>query len=392
MQAGISELNGSQRLAPVYSLFPRRDSEFNAVQKNSSLRQFCKLQVEHLLHQLPGSFFQLVYHCFETQKRQILLHGIEAWSNLDPETQAFLDTGIHWQSCGSEVRLREVLATAEKYLYCCPLGSASAIDYLLIGSPTALSVEQKHLVETAMQLLSHHLETVRELHISTQSRQQLTQIIQHTEHQIRTPIALSQLYTELLNKGIEAPDLRSHITHLQTSVKEIKRHLDQLLQKQPEKSASLQPDLHDLKVIITDSLNGLAPLIEQKQLKIQPSLISVLVNVDAWKLKQVLDNLLLNAIHFSPQGGKIGCTCKTFSYEILIEIWDEGPGLSATDLNQIFTPFYSRRSGGTGLGLAIAQQIVQAHEGKIWANNLLVGGAKFSFSLPRSYSKKPQSF
>jgi signal transduction histidine kinase len=388
MQAGISELNGSQRLAPVYPLFPRRNSESNLSPKRSSLRQFCELQVEQLWHQLPGSFLQLVYHCSETQKRSTLLYGIETWSQLDPETQAFLDTQIAWQSYGSEIRIREVLSTEEKTLYCCLLGPTNSIDYLLIGTLTPLSVEQKYLIEMAMQLLSHHLETVRALHLSTQSQQQLAQIIRQAEHQIRTPIALSQIYAELLNQNIEAPELRSHVNHLQNSIKEIKLHLDQLLQTQSENSAPLQLEYHDLKEIVLESVNGLKPWLVQKQLTLQPCENSVLLKVDAWKLKQVFDNLILNAIHFSPKGGKIGCSWQTFNHEILIEVWDEGSGLSAADLRQVFTPFYSRRPGGTGLGLAIAQQIVQAHEGRLWADNLLVRGAKFSFTLPRCYSKK----
>jgi signal transduction histidine kinase len=93
--------------------------------------------------------------------------------------------------------------------------------------------------------------------------------------------------------------------------------------------------------------------------------------------------LLSNAVYFSPISGTISCHWQIFEQEILINISDEGSGLSPDDLQKIFSPFYSRRSGGTGLGLTIAKKIVLEHQGKLWAQNSRAGGARFSLILPQ---------
>jgi signal transduction histidine kinase len=107
------------------------------------------------------------------------------------------------------------------------------------------------------------------------------------------------------------------------------------------------------------------------------------VAVDRSQIKQVFDNLLSNAVHFSPFGGTVTCQWQIFRHEVLFEISDQGPGLSEEDLKQAFTAFYSRRPGGTGLGLAIAKKIILDHHGNLWVQNLPGGGAQFSFTLPR---------
>jgi signal transduction histidine kinase len=106
--------------------------------------------------------------------------------------------------------------------------------------------------------------------------------------------------------------------------------------------------------------------------------------MDGWQMKQVLSNLLSNAVQFSPEGSTVTCHWRIFQQEVMVEVRDQGPGLSEEDIQQAFTPFYSRRPGGTGLGLAIAKKIILDHNGSLWVQNLPSGGAQFSFTLPRN--------
>ncbi|NJO86091.1 MAG: ATP-binding protein [Synechococcaceae cyanobacterium RM1_1_27] len=99
-------------------------------------------------------------------------------------------------------------------------------------------------------------------------------------------------------------------------------------------------------------------------------------------LSQALENLLSNAIEFSPPGGEIICTCRPLGMRIVITIADQGPGLSPEALQSAFTAFYSSRPHGTGLGLTIAQKIVTDHNGLLWVENRPTGGAQFSIGLP----------
>jgi signal transduction histidine kinase len=121
----------------------------------------------------------------------------------------------------------------------------------------------------------------------------------------------------------------------------------------------------------------------QKQLKVIYDSQPLWLRGHIWKIKQVWQNLLSNAIAYSPFNGQITLTWQVFQTEVLIKISDNGPGLSPEDLRSIGTPFYSRRPGGTGLGLAIAKQFILEHQGSLWADNLPEGGAQFCITLPR---------
>ncbi|MGH7999722.1 MAG: sensor histidine kinase, partial [Brasilonema sp.] len=125
------------------------------------------------------------------------------------------------------------------------------------------------------------------------------------------------------------------------------------------------------------------PCIDRKQLKICIPDTSTSLAIDRLQMKQVFDNILSNAVHFSPDFGTITCSWQIFQSEVFIKISDEGPGLSQEDIKKIFTPFYSRRPGGTGLGLTIAKKIVLDHQGSLWAQSLPQGGAQFCLILPR---------
>ena len=139
----------------------------------------------------------------------------------------------------------------------------------------------------------------------------------------------------------------------------------------------------DLRLLVAESIRNLQPLIQQKQLKVVISEIPAFSTVDRSQMQQVFDNLLSNAVHFSPIAGTVYCNWQIFQKEVSIDISDSGAGLSAADLQHIFTPFYSRREGGTGLGLTISRKIVLSHQGSLWAQNISSGGAKFSLILPR---------
>jgi len=127
-------------------------------------------------------------------------------------------------------------------------------------------------------------------------------------------------------------------------------------------------------------------LIASKALKVQkriPKDIPV-IEADRDKLLQVMENVVLNAIEFSPYGGMLFLSVNVSNQgdAISFEIGDEGPGIPEENLERIFDIFYSTRKGGTGFGLAISRKIVEMHEGTIHAKNREEGGALFTISLP----------
>ncbi|AUX41210.1 two-component hybrid sensor and regulator [Sorangium cellulosum] len=119
------------------------------------------------------------------------------------------------------------------------------------------------------------------------------------------------------------------------------------------------------------------------------------VDVDVHKLEQVLNNLISNAIHYSPPGTTIHVRVRSAratpgTTEVIVSVQDEGPGIAPEDIGKLFRPFGRARTvstGGersTGLGLAIAQRIVEGHGGRIWVESVVSQGATFFVALPVS--------
>ena len=114
------------------------------------------------------------------------------------------------------------------------------------------------------------------------------------------------------------------------------------------------------------------------------------VTADSNRLKQVLWNLVENAIKYGREDGKVIVSASTLDDTIEISVRDDGPGIAPEALPRVFERFYrgdkarSRETGGTGLGLSIVKHIVQSHGGKVWAESRPEHGSMFYFTLPRS--------
>jgi signal transduction histidine kinase len=384
MQVVLPELIGAQ----VSLIDPTLDDNLppKSIVENSKLREFCHLQIEQLIHHIPDVWVRLVYCCPERLQRQILIQGVEFWSRLDTNLQDYLQSET-WYLSQNDPRLREILEEIQQRFYVYPL-SQKTREYLLIGTCRPLSAKQKQFVEVCAQSLKHYISTIQEFSHYRNVKSQIEQRNHQIEHQLRNPIALIEIYTKILLSVIKEEQPRSQLEFIQLSIEEISRHLKQL--NESEDLLHIAPC--DLRKILADSLHNLQPWLHEKQITIEHPNTPAFLEADAWQLKQVFENLISNAIHFSPCGGTIGCTWHVFQHDILIEVWDEGPGVSETDLQHVFTAFYSRRPGGTGLGLSIAEQIITTHQGHLWVSNLPGKGAKFSCRLPihQSHSDCPK--
>src|SRR5206468_11955051 len=146
----------------------------------------------------------------------------------------------------------------------------------------------------------------------------------------------------------------------------------------------------DVRSLIEEAIAFSRPIADRKNTRIEARYgESILpVTLDRRKMTQVFLNLVGNAIKFCGNGSSVYVTVVDEPTNVLISVQDNGPGIPRDELGSIFMPFQRGRSSvaaqpGTGLGLAICKRIVERHDGQIWADNAIDGGAVFFLSLPR---------
>lgn len=346
-------------------------------------KEICQQQVKQLGVQLPIVAAWIVYQDYNHLERQSVVHYTHKSDHSYPDL-SYLELEVGSVALPANT-LSEVKKIGSLTALACLLNHyGSEPEYILLWTYEPLSINQQQWVQEQAKFLASYLVVCRECYRQQAQIQLLEQVVQRTEHQLRNPLALIGLYAANLCRGLPTGIMKEQAMVISETVKELSTILTDLLACSQKKK--LRVAVHDLRSILAESLQGLKPWLEQKQLKISYPEQAFVVEIDRTQIKQVFDNLLSNAVHFSPVGGKITCHWQIFHNEVLFEICDQGIGLSEQDLKQIFTAFYTRRPGGTGLGLAITKKILLDHHGNIWAQNLPSGGAQFSFTLPRSNS------
>ena len=150
-----------------------------------------------------------------------------------------------------------------------------------------------------------------------------------------------------------------------------------------------------LSDLVSDCLESLIASAELRGITlsgtVDPDVDPVLMSAE--KIGRVMKNLVENALHHTPVGGAVTITAALGAEGVVVAVEDDGPGFAVADLPHVFEQFYrgeqarSRDKGSAGLGLAIAQGIIQAHGGRIWAENAPGGGARVGFLLPNARSQ-----
>lgn len=220
--------------------------------------------------------------------------------------------------------------------------------------------------------------------------------VSNVSHELRTPLTSVKSYLEALDEGAltepVAPDF------IKVSLDETNRMMRMVtdllhLSRIDNATSNLDIELINFTAFITFILNRFDKIRAQDEEK-KYELVrdypinSVWVEIDTDKMTQVIDNILNNAIKYSPDGGKITVNMKTTDDQMILSISDQGLGIPKEDLPKIFDRFYrvdkarSRAQGGTGLGLAIAKEIVKQHSGFIWAKSEYGKGSTFTIVLP----------
>ena len=220
--------------------------------------------------------------------------------------------------------------------------------------------------------------------------------VSNVSHELRTPLTSVKSYLEALDEGAlydpVAPDF------IKVSLDETNRMMRMVtdllhLSRIDNATTQLDVELINFTAFITFILNRFDKMRSQDdekkyELVRDYPINSVWIEIDTDKMTQVIDNILNNAIKYSPDGGKITVSMKTTDDQMILSIKDQGLGIPKQDLPTIFDRFYrvdrarSRAQGGTGLGLAIAKEIIKQHNGFIWAKSEYGKGSTFTIVLP----------
>ncbi|MBM7704198.1 cell wall metabolism sensor histidine kinase WalK [Metabacillus iocasae] len=223
--------------------------------------------------------------------------------------------------------------------------------------------------------------------------QERREFVANVSHELRTPLTTMRSYLEALADGAwEDKDIAPKFLNVtQTETERMIRLVNDLLQLS-------KLDSEDYR-FATDYINFVDfyhHVIDRFEMTIEQSISftrnlpkhPVYVSIDQDKITQVLDNIISNAIKYSPEGGAITFSLEKRDVDVLISVKDEGMGIPQANVTKIFERFYrvdkarTRKLGGTGLGLAIAKEIIVAHEGRIWAESKEGFGTTIYFTLP----------
>jgi PAS domain S-box-containing protein len=217
------------------------------------------------------------------------------------------------------------------------------------------------------------------------------EFVNTVSHDLRSPLTAILGYVDLLDRVGQVNDQQREFIHrVQVSVESITALVNDLLELgRIEAGFDSQNEIVPLEGILRYSLETVGGQISEKHLNIHMDLPMDIppIRGNPIRLRQVLDNLVGNAIKYTPDGGEITIQMEVQDEQVIFRISDNGPGIPPADQPHIFEKFYRASNvpkgvGGSGLGLAIVKSIVDSHQGRIWVESLLGKGSTFTVVLP----------
>jgi signal transduction histidine kinase len=213
------------------------------------------------------------------------------------------------------------------------------------------------------------------------------ELVAWASHDLRTPLANMQAMLEAVEDGLAEPD--EYVPALRDQVRALSGLTDDLFELARIDSGALTLELRDAELagLVRSCLRGVEAEARSRQVTLEARVGDA---VTAWcapdKVERVLLNLLANALRHTPSDGSVAVLVEEDHDGVRVSVEDSGEGLSPESLLRMFERFWrgdaARSARGAGLGLAIARGLVEAHGGRIWAENRPDGGARVSFTLP----------
>lgn len=223
--------------------------------------------------------------------------------------------------------------------------------------------------------------------------------VSNVSHELRTPLTSIKSYTEALVDGAwENKEIApGFLNVIETETDRMMRMITDLLNlsRMDQNRFGLEKEFVNMNELVKHIAKRFEMVLQSEPYREKNyRLLTDITQRDLWveidqdKITQVMDNIINNAIKYSPDGGRIIIRLMETHTDLIVSVSDEGLGISRKDIPYLFDRFYrvdkarSREMGGSGLGLAIAQEVVQLHGGKIWVNSVEGKGSTFFVSLP----------
>jgi signal transduction histidine kinase/DNA-binding response OmpR family regulator len=227
------------------------------------------------------------------------------------------------------------------------------------------------------------------------------QFLSTMSHELRTPLNAVLGFSDLLGEdryGFLNEKQRRYVNHISTGGKHLLRLINDILDLSRIEAGRLQLTLETVRVdaSLSEACDTLQPLASKKNHRlIKHPAPGLSVRADGTRLKQILMNLIGNAIKFTPDGGTIELAARKIGDLVRLEVRDSGPGIPSEEQKRIFEAFYrltqnAKAAEGSGLGLAITQRLVELHGGQLGLESQPGMGSCFYFNLPLAPSVEPR--
>jgi signal transduction histidine kinase len=271
------------------------------------------------------------------------------------------------------------------------VGLLGGAGILLILVVTRMSSQRQRIQRTLRRLRAAARRRTIRLETRAQAAQRLAEIGTLTgglAHEIKNPLSTVLLNLQLLQEDLNPNDpahsrLVSRLATVTREASRLRDILDDFLRFAGK--IELRKESVDLDRLLEELVDFFAPQaqLSRVQLRFKPYKEPLVVQIDPRLIKQVILNLMINALQAMPNGGELIVSADVAGDDAVIDVIDTGAGIPADAVEKIFQAYYSTKKGGTGLGLAMAQRIVQEHGGELAVSSEVGKGSDFKVRLPR---------
>ena len=359
-----------------------------------------QVAAKHLREVFDG---QVAMFLADADKRVRLQRGEQLFFDLEPKESGVAQWVFdHNERAGSGT---DTLPGASA-LYLPLVGSTGPIGVVAVRPKDAgllLDPEQLHLLESLINQVALAIERTRlseeaqQAHVRVETERMRNAILSSVSHDLRTPLAsITGAASSLLDERslLNANDRLELSRSIYREANRLDRLLKNLLDMMRIEAGAvhLHREWHPLDEIVGAALSRLEERLRDCAVRTAFPPDLPMVQIDGVLMEQVMINLLENAAKYAPSGSVIEVSASAGDKELVVEVADRGQGIPVGEEVRIFDKFYRAkpaREGGVGLGLTICRGIIEAHGGRIWAENRTGGGAVFRFSIPLSEGQPP---